>query len=44
MAFGTPSVKGRALRWLAQREHSRSELERKLSRIVQDTADASAGL
>lgn len=43
MAFGTPSVKGRALRWLAQREHSRSELERKLSRIVQDTADASAG-
>ncbi len=26
------SLKGRALRWLAQREHSRAELERKLAR------------
>ena len=25
-----PTLKGRALRWLAQREHSRQELERKL--------------
>lgn len=42
MAFGTLSVKGRALRYLAQREHSRTELERKLARHVDDTADASA--
>jgi regulatory protein len=42
LAFGTPSVKGRALRYLAQREHSRAELERKLARCVDDTADASA--
>lgn len=32
MAFGAPSLKGRALRYLAQREHSRRELERKLQR------------
>ena len=46
MAFGARSanlsVKGRALRWLSQREHSRTELERKLARGVEDTADASA--
>ena len=36
MAFGSLSVKGRALRYLAQREHSRAELERKLARHVQD--------
>lgn len=30
MAFATPSLKGRALRLLSQREHSRTELERKL--------------
>lgn len=30
MGFSAPSLKGRALRWLAQREHSRAELERKL--------------
>lgn len=42
MAFGTLSVKGRALRYLAQREHSRAELERKLARHVQDVEDASA--
>ncbi|RYF75700.1 MAG: recombination regulator RecX [Comamonadaceae bacterium] len=32
MAFSTPSLKGRALRLLSQREHSRTELERKLAR------------
>ena len=45
MAFGassTLSVKGRALRYLAQREHSRCELERKLARHVEDRPDASA--
>lgn len=31
MAFGQPSLKGRALKLLAQREHSRRELERKLA-------------
>ena len=42
MGFGALSVKGRALRYLAQREHSRVELERKLARHVQDTDEASA--
>ena len=28
MAFASPSLKGRALRLLSQREHSRTELER----------------
>jgi regulatory protein len=42
MGFGAPSLKGRALRHLAQREHSRAELERKLARHVEDTPDASA--
>ncbi len=42
MAFGALSVKGRALRFLAQREHSRAELERKLARHVEDTPEASA--
>jgi regulatory protein len=42
VAFGSPSVKGRALRYLAQREHSRAELERKLARHVEDTPEASA--
>jgi regulatory protein len=42
MSFGQLSVKGRALRYLAQREHSRAELERKLAPHVTDTADASA--
>ena len=31
MSFSQPSLKGRALRLLSMREHSRSELERKLS-------------
>lgn len=42
MGFGTISVKGRALRYLSQREHSRVELERKLARHVQDADDATA--
>lgn len=42
MGFGTLSVKGRALRHLSQREHSRAELERKLGLHVQDTEEASA--
>ena len=46
MGFGALSanlsVKGRALRWLAQREHSRAELERKLTRVVEDKPEASA--
>lgn len=42
MAFGTPSLKGRALRYLSQREHSRRELERKLARHVVETPEASA--
>lgn len=31
MAFDAPSLKGRALRLLSQREHSRAELQRKLA-------------
>ena len=31
MSFTSPSLKGRALRLLGQREHSRTELERKLA-------------
>jgi regulatory protein len=42
LGFGALSVKGRALRYLAQREHSRAELERKLERYVEDTPEASA--
>ncbi len=42
MGFGALSVKGRALRYLAQREHSRAELERKLARYVEDGPEASA--
>jgi regulatory protein len=38
MAFGVLSIKGRALRCLAQREHSRAELQRKLARHVQAQA------
>jgi regulatory protein len=33
------SVKGRALRYLSMREHSRAELARKLARHVEDTPD-----
>ena len=42
MGFGAPSVKGKALRYLAQREHSRAELERKLTRTVQDLPEDTA--
>lgn len=42
MSFGSLSVKGRALRYLSQREHSRFELERKLGRVVEDLPDATA--
>jgi regulatory protein len=42
LAFGAPSLKGRALRYLSQREHSRAELERKLARFAEDTEEASA--
>ena len=38
----SPSIKSRALRYLSQREHSRVELERKLARGVEDSADAPA--
>ena len=36
------SAKARALRYLAQRDHSRAELERKLARHVEDRPDAPA--
>lgn len=39
MGFGTLSLKGRALRLLAQREHSRAELVTKLARHVQEGDD-----
>ena len=37
-----PSAKARALGYLAQREHSRAELERKLARHVADSDEATA--
>ena len=43
MGFGTVSLKGRALRLLSQREHSRAELATKLARHVQE-GDDSAGV
>lgn len=36
MAFSAPSLKGRALRLLSQREHSRAELERKLAQYEEE--------
>ncbi|MDR3452392.1 MAG: recombination regulator RecX [Rhodoferax sp.] len=36
MSFAQPSLKGRALRLLSQREHSRAELERKLARYEEE--------
>ena len=42
MGFQKLSLKGRALRLLAQREHSRSELEAKLARHVQEGEDLAA--
>ncbi len=42
MALNSPSLKGRALRWLAQREHSRAELGAKLLRHLQQQAQTQA--
>ncbi len=42
MGFQKLSLKGRALRLLAQREHSRSELEAKLARHVQEGENLAA--
>ncbi|WP_367066652.1 recombination regulator RecX [Oryzisolibacter sp. LB2S] len=42
MGFAKPSLKARALRLLAQREHSRAELEAKLARHVQEGEDLAA--
>jgi regulatory protein len=39
MAFDQPSLKGRALRLLSTREHSRVELERKLARFEQEPGE-----
>jgi regulatory protein len=36
VAFAAPSLKGRALRLLSQREHSRAELERKLAKYEEE--------
>ncbi|MBU4423568.1 MAG: recombination regulator RecX [Gammaproteobacteria bacterium] len=44
MGFSTLSLKGRALRLLAQREHSRAELATKLARHVQEGDDLNAVL
>ena len=42
MGFSTLSLKGRALRLLSQREHSRAELTTKLTPHVQDCEDLGA--
>lgn len=44
MGFASLSLKGRALRLLAQREHSRTELQTKLARHVQEGDDLAAVL
>jgi len=44
MAFVTPSLTGRALRLLSQREHSRRELERKLARFEVQPGSLAAAL
>ena len=44
MGFTTLSLKGRALRLLSQREHSRAELQRKLAPHVQEGDDLQAVL
>ncbi|MBL0394694.1 recombination regulator RecX [Ramlibacter monticola] len=44
MAFGQLSVKGRALKLLAAREHSRQELERKLAAKEPDPAEVKQAL
>lgn len=44
MAFSAPSLKGRALRLLSQREHSRAELERKLARYEEEAGSLARAL
>ena len=44
MAFAKPSLKGRALRLLSQREHSRAELERKLKTHEEEPGTLSKAL
>lgn len=44
MAFDEPSLKGRALRLLSGREHSRAELERKLQRFEEEPGSLSQAL
>lgn len=44
MAFGQPSLKGRALKLLAMREHSRKELERKLAQHETEPGQLQAAL
>lgn len=44
MGFGAPSLKGRALRLLSQREHSRTELERKLRKYEEVPGTLAAAL
>lgn len=44
MGFATPSLKGRALRLLSGREHSRLELERKLAPFEDEPGSLAAAL
>lgn len=44
MAFAAPSLKGRALRLLSQREHSRTELERKLAKYEDEPGTLAVAL
>ncbi|MCK9214486.1 MAG: recombination regulator RecX [Rhodoferax sp.] len=44
MAFEQPSLKGRALRLLSGREHSRTELERKLQRFEEEPGSLALAL
>jgi regulatory protein len=44
MAFAVPSIKGRALRLLGQREHSRAELERKLRKYEEEPGSLTRAL
>lgn len=44
MSFDQPSLKGRALRLLSMREHSRTELERKLARFEEEAGTLAKAL
>jgi regulatory protein len=44
MAFDQPSLKGRALRLLSGREHSRAELERKLQQFEEEPGSLALAL